>query len=210
MIPATGHQHTEIKNAKEPTCEDDGYTGDTVCKDCGDTVETGTAIPKLGHDYSGEWVTIKEPTTTEEGEKAQRCTHCGELDPSHTTIPKLPSEEDNGADEGIIRTHLQVLTEDHRDIIRDQSLVTLTQVSRVLYIDAAEDIATLHGTLEDLSDLMNGGIDTIVFTTHHRVSTLRLGELVLLGADDTVFDLAHIDDSATLTVGGVEHNALIH
>ena len=32
-IPATGHQHTEIRDKKEVTCEEDGYTGDIYCKD---------------------------------------------------------------------------------------------------------------------------------------------------------------------------------
>ncbi|MBQ8287831.1 MAG: hypothetical protein IJX76_03570 [Clostridia bacterium] len=41
------HNHTEKQNAKKATTEEPGYTGDTVCKDCGVTVETGKEIPKL-------------------------------------------------------------------------------------------------------------------------------------------------------------------
>ena len=34
-VSATGHQHTEIRNKKEATCKETGYSGDTWCKDCG-------------------------------------------------------------------------------------------------------------------------------------------------------------------------------
>ena len=35
-IPATGeHPNTEIRGAKSATCLEEGYTGDTYCKDCG-------------------------------------------------------------------------------------------------------------------------------------------------------------------------------
>ena len=33
-VSATGHQHTEIRNKKEATCKETGYSGDTSCKDC--------------------------------------------------------------------------------------------------------------------------------------------------------------------------------
>ena len=35
QTPATGHIHTEVRNKKDATYTDDGYTGDTYCKDCG-------------------------------------------------------------------------------------------------------------------------------------------------------------------------------
>ena len=33
--------------AKEATKDAEGYTGDTVCSDCGETISKGTSIPKL-------------------------------------------------------------------------------------------------------------------------------------------------------------------
>ena len=50
-VPATGHQHlTEGVNAKAPTANEPGYTGDTVCDDCGKVLENGTVIPATGSD----------------------------------------------------------------------------------------------------------------------------------------------------------------
>ena len=43
------HKNTEIRNAKDATCTVSGYTGDTYCKDCGEKIGTGTAIPAKGH-----------------------------------------------------------------------------------------------------------------------------------------------------------------
>ncbi len=39
------HANTERRNVKEATCTEDGYTGDVVCTDCGETVEAGEVIP---------------------------------------------------------------------------------------------------------------------------------------------------------------------
>lgn len=51
------HGELELVGAKEPTLEADGYTGDKVCKVCGQTTETGTAIPKLVNVALGGTVT---------------------------------------------------------------------------------------------------------------------------------------------------------
>ena len=56
VIPATGHGESEVKGAKEATCTEDGYTGDKVCKVCGEILERGTVIEKLGHVWGEpEW-----------------------------------------------------------------------------------------------------------------------------------------------------------
>lgn len=44
VIPALGHK-TELRNAKEATCTEDGYTGDEVCTVCGETLKRGEVIP---------------------------------------------------------------------------------------------------------------------------------------------------------------------
>ncbi len=43
------HTKTEIRNKKDATCTEDGYTGDTCCKACDEIIVTGTAIPAKGH-----------------------------------------------------------------------------------------------------------------------------------------------------------------
>ena len=48
-IAATGHQHTEIRDAKEAECETTGYTGDTYCTDCNKKLKEGVVIELTGH-----------------------------------------------------------------------------------------------------------------------------------------------------------------
>lgn len=67
VIEATGHGETEIKNAKDATCTEEGYTGDKVCKVCGEVVEKGQVISKLAHSF-------------QDG----TCSVCGAADPDYT------------------------------------------------------------------------------------------------------------------------------
>ena len=46
-IDPNNHVHTEIRNKKEATASEDGYTGDTYCSDCNALLEQGTVSPKL-------------------------------------------------------------------------------------------------------------------------------------------------------------------
>ena len=69
------HTHTEIRNQREATCKEEGYTGDTYCTDCDKLLETGEELAALGHDYLAS--VTKQPTTTEEGIRTYTCTRCG-------------------------------------------------------------------------------------------------------------------------------------
>ena len=46
-IPAKGHGETEIKDAKDATCTEEGYTGDTYCTVCGEKIAEGETIAKV-------------------------------------------------------------------------------------------------------------------------------------------------------------------
>ena len=74
-VQVTGHPNVELKNAKEATCSEEGYTGDKSCKDCGVTVETGKTISKKEHSWDSGKITI-HATCTETGEKTYTCQAC--------------------------------------------------------------------------------------------------------------------------------------
>ena len=80
------HKNTEIRNAKEATCTVPGYTGDTYCKDCGEKIGTGTAIPAKGHK---EVVDPAVPATCEEPGKTEgkHCSVCNEVIVKQEVIP---------------------------------------------------------------------------------------------------------------------------
>lgn len=52
-VAAKGHGETALVNVKEPTCEEDGYTGDEKCKVCGQIARKGKKIEKLRHQLIG-------------------------------------------------------------------------------------------------------------------------------------------------------------
>ena len=84
-IPATGHD-TELKNAKAATCTEDGYTGDEVCRTCGETVRQGTVIPATGHDT--ELKNARAAACTEDGYTGDEvCRTCGETVKQGSAIP---------------------------------------------------------------------------------------------------------------------------
>ena len=76
-VSATGHQHTEIRNKKEATCKETGYSGDTWCKDCGKKILSGQAIVKTEDHSWNQGEITKEPTCKEKGEKTFTCSICG-------------------------------------------------------------------------------------------------------------------------------------
>ena len=74
-IPATGHQHTELRNVKSATCGQEGYTGDTYCKDCNTKLSSGKSIAKKAHTWDAGKITQKA-TCIEKGVKTFTCTVC--------------------------------------------------------------------------------------------------------------------------------------
>ena len=69
------HENTELQSALEATCKKAGYTGDLVCIDCGEIIQTGEVIDALGHDF--QYNDVKAPTCTENGWNAHsKCSRC--------------------------------------------------------------------------------------------------------------------------------------
>ena len=58
-VDASNHKHTEVRNAKNATCCEKGYTGDTWCIDCNKIIENGSEIAATGNhtDADGKWET---------------------------------------------------------------------------------------------------------------------------------------------------------
>ncbi len=121
------HQSASIVNQVDATCENDGYSGDLVCDNCGEILEYGTIIPALNHNW-GEWtdkgdganherecarchitetavhvwnegVQTKAPTCKEQGSTLFTCTVCGA-----TKTEPIAIDSTNHADYG---THVE-------------------------------------------------------------------------------------------------------
>lgn len=92
-LKATGHK-SETVGAKAPTCKEDGYTGDEVCKVCHETLNKGTTIPKTDSHEWGKWTIKRESTCTEKGEQSRKCAVCGEEEIE--SLPLAKHTWDNG------------------------------------------------------------------------------------------------------------------
>lgn len=53
-VDASAHGQTEVRNASEAVCNQEGYTGDTYCLDCGEMISAGSVIPATGKHTGGE------------------------------------------------------------------------------------------------------------------------------------------------------------
>lgn len=75
-VDPSKHGETEVKNKKDATCTEAGYTGDTVCNDCGAVVTAGSAVPATGnHDYEK---VVTDATCTSSGFTTYTCKVCAD------------------------------------------------------------------------------------------------------------------------------------
>lgn len=75
-IDATKHLHSEIRNQKEASCKEEGYTGDKYCPDCGTKLSSGNTIAKTENHSWNKGVITKKPTCAETGVKTYTCSIC--------------------------------------------------------------------------------------------------------------------------------------
>ena len=72
---ADNHSLTEVRGSREPTCTEEGYTGDTYCKVCDKVQKKGESIPAKGHSWNEGEITTA-PTCENAGVKTYTCTVC--------------------------------------------------------------------------------------------------------------------------------------
>ena len=232
-IKALGHEYGEWVIDRDATCVEEG----SKHRDCirGDDTQTEVIPVSKTHTF-GEWVITKEPTCTEKGEKQRSCTISGCVVTETEELPALghqwsdwtPVKGDSSREYRIcevcneveyrdvshnsdssISTGLRVLDPAQANIIQNVQLVQLSQINHTLYIHVAQETASLQGDLSDLTDLRSENIKTVVFSTVSCTSTLSLSDVAALGAGSTPFTLSHSGSTATFTVGGADHSALL-
>ena len=183
--PACAHKHTEIRNAKEATCTEDGYTGDTYCTDCGALVSSGTVIPANGH--TTKLQNAKEATCTENGYTGDEvCTVCGETVKTgsvitakgHTWDSGVVTKEATETEEGVKTYTCTVCDETRTETI---PMVTPAPIVPSVKVSAARASSgtkiTLTGTFVDFENK-----DKYYTVTAHGLvyySTTKLGTRTL-------------------------------
>ena len=84
------HKHTAGRYYSSPSCTSSGYSGDTYCTDCNETLSYGYTIPAYGHDYDNGVITT-EPTAETDGIITYTCKRCKHQDTK--TLGKLGDGE---------------------------------------------------------------------------------------------------------------------
>ena len=192
-IKQDGHSY-ELTATVEPTCTTPGKRVYT-CTTEGHTHDTyEEIIDALGHHFTA--VEVVAPTYTSEGYTIYKCETCGETE-KREFVPMLVPESNGGS-----------------------SAVTLTVTGAGAYetsiadgryvIAVPAETAVLSGCLGNLKELKAQGVNTLVFRTQLRETVLDIDTMLSLGVDDTLFTLTHNGEGASLTIGGFEHNELIH
>lgn len=154
---------------------------------------------KTESEHIHDWQETNRVAATQDsaGEVEYFCKGCGST--SVKILPVMqPEAEENSSDTVVVLTITGAPTyEMHQESVR-------------YIVTADSDTATLFGCLGNLKELKEQGADTLVFRTESRETALDIDTMLSLGAEDTLFTLTHSGSSATLTVGGADHNELIH
>ena len=201
-INTDGGKIEEVKNAK------------VVKKDDGTVEVVGelVGVQQEGHHYE---VSVTEPTCTTPGKRVYTCTTKGhEGETYEETIDALGHVFVNGV------CNRCGAPEQAAAESGGSSAVTLTVTGAEAYetsivdgrytVAVPAETAVLSGSLGNLKELKAQGADTIVFRTQLRETVLDIDSMLSLGVDDTLFTLTHNGEGASLTIGGFEHNELLH
>ena len=191
----------EIKNAKVVKNKDGSVTvkGELV------------GVQQEGHHYE---VSVTEPTCTTPGKIVYHCMDDDCTETYEETIDALGHEFVNGVCTRCGAPE-QAAAENG-----GSSAVTLTVTGAGAYETSVADgryiiavpaeTAVLSGCLSNLKELKAQGATTVVFRTQLRETVLNIDSMLSMGVDDTLFTLTHNGEGASLTIGGFEHNELIH
>ena len=193
------------------------YTlGDVTVTENEDGTKTISGTPTgkkvAGHDY--KVVSIVEATCTTPGKITYRCETADHSDTDEDVLAPLGHDFVDGVCTRCGAPE-QAVAENG-----GSSAVTLTVTGAEAYetsiadgryiIAVPAETATLSGCLSNLKELKAQGVNTIVFRTQLRETVLNIDSMLSLGVDDTLFTLTHNGEGASLTIGGFEHNELIH
>lgn len=80
LLEISGCTHDQgyiLNGKKDATCQTSGFTGNQVCKNCGNVIVSGTELPQLDHEYEQK-VIKANATEGEDGGIFEICKMCGE------------------------------------------------------------------------------------------------------------------------------------
>ncbi len=199
-IKTDGGKIEEMENAK------------VVKKDDGTVNVVGNVVGVETGNLKYELTATVEPTCTTPGKRVYTCTtegHKGEIYEEiisdalghhfvNGVCTRCGAPESNGGSSAVTLT-----------VTGAGAYETSMADGRYIIAVPAEN-AVLSGCLGNLKELKAQGVNTLVFRTQFRETALNIDRMLSLGVDNTLFTLTHNGEGASLTIGGFEHNELIH
>ncbi|MDD6035061.1 MAG: cohesin domain-containing protein [Lachnospiraceae bacterium] len=182
VINATGHQHTEIRNATDATNTAEGYTGDTYCTDCGKLVSKGETIPKLADDTPVTKAPVTEPPVTEPPVTKAPVTETptASTDSSNDNEPEMISGNDVIFNKDSSESLVFVSSADFSEFVRveidgtalDEKDYTVNSGSTIVTI-SADCLNRLDNGLHTVSIISVSGTATTQFTVRTETETFE-------------------------------------
>lgn len=192
VINECEHKNTELTGEKAATETEEGYTGDKVCKECGEIVESGTVIPKIKVEDE------KKDDTGAADNKAK-------ADAVTSTLNALPaSSAVTTADEAKIteaRKAYDALTDDQKKLVSADTVKKLTDAEAAL--EDAKKAAAVPAEGATVTD--DASKATYIVTTAAKVATgttaAAPGEVTYTGSADKSAAIVKVPASITTTDG---------
>lgn len=154
----------EVRNVKEATCVEKGFTGDLYCTICKEKISDGREIAATGHDWNEGKVTV-EATCTEPGSRTYTCIKCGES--KTETIPVKNVPEKNQFITDTVTQAIYKVTKQGLEVQYTASLNKKT-VSAII-----PDIVTIDGITYKVTSLANNA-----FKNNSKLATVVIGKNV--------------------------------
>lgn len=159
------HADTKVVNATKPTINNAGYTGDTVCNVCGDTINTGTVIAQLkGDAYRAALKAAQDATVDPSKYTAESYAKVTEALAAYdeTTVGAYTSQEDVDAAEAALKAAVAGLKVEPTTETYTYNFIDGT--SKPLTVNKGETPENFANTAAKITDNKNGTHTTTTYT----------------------------------------------
>lgn len=154
-IPFIGH-NPEVRDVKEASCTEDGYTGDTYCKDCGEKLLEGEVIKASGHDIEVRGYVAAD--TEKEGYTGDSyCKTCGMLVSKGEKIPIKDTLSDSSSDDIFDIPEAPDDSEEESDNVPDKTEEAVFHVGDTFTVNAITYKVAAVGNQNNVSALRVSG-----------------------------------------------------
>lgn len=209
-VDPSNHVEVEIRNKKEASCSEDGYTGDTYCKACNKLITEGSVSEKAkGHSYESKVTT--EPTYDEEGVVTFTCSLCGDTYTEKTDKRPLdiPCLKDDANIRGweAIKEYLSDVNSGEIEVEMNGNFIVPADVLKLFAGEDVEITFKAKVESEDISWTVNGkdiSAETITDVDIRNVPELEDPEVDEPEIDEPVMDEPEIDEPVIDEPGTVE------